>query len=445
MTQGRLTDYTGQRRGILTILTQQADRTKNGDVLWTCRCDCGKTITKSSAYLSGRAKTKSCGCLPKEKPSGKLKDRTGQRYGKLIAIKLAEPSFNGKRRRARWLCKCDCGKETIINAERLNDGTHKTRSCGCLQRSKAAASGHKRKKELAYKINQNGCHICTSHSCKSKSGKVLFRRGNYFITIAKYLYEQRHGELPYYSRITLICNNPSCINVDHMQLEPTKTTIISQRQKDTGRSQTMERIYKLTPNKRLTQLGMIKSIQLACNDYMPEGDWIHTSGPGKLTTNYCIYERGLHKNARYIVPEMDNKSFHYMKGEVNKLKNKLAQHPWQNEIRIFNEEIFRFSAQYILGTRKRKVLVIDADLCKGLGTLINNGLEDSIRQICEAQRYTKQRFFLAITHSLRNYKPTEDETKISRIINQFNGKLIYKQSYRDGTPMRTLCWDIPAE
>ena len=40
----------------------EAGREKRGDLLWECRCDCGKTVvTRASRVKSGRVK--SCGCL----------------------------------------------------------------------------------------------------------------------------------------------------------------------------------------------------------------------------------------------------------------------------------------------------------------------------------------------------------------------------------------------
>lgn len=58
-------------------------------------------------------------------------DITGQRYGRLIAVKRVENrvSKSGKIR-ARWLCKCDCGKEKVILLDDLRSGH--TNSCGCL-------------------------------------------------------------------------------------------------------------------------------------------------------------------------------------------------------------------------------------------------------------------------------------------------------------------------
>lgn len=57
----------------------------------------------------------------------KFIDLTGQRFGKLTVLKRVE---NDKHHRVRWLCQCECGKETIAVAEHLKNGDKK--SCGCL-------------------------------------------------------------------------------------------------------------------------------------------------------------------------------------------------------------------------------------------------------------------------------------------------------------------------
>lgn len=65
-----------------------------------------------------------------------MKDLTGQRFGKLIVLSLdhKEQAYlsNGKKNgfRAYYLCKCDCGNETIVQSCSLISG--KTKSCGCL-------------------------------------------------------------------------------------------------------------------------------------------------------------------------------------------------------------------------------------------------------------------------------------------------------------------------
>lgn len=58
-----------------------------------------------------------------------LKDLMGKRFGKLVVNGRAE---NDKFGRSRWLCKCDCGKEVIVQGTNLSKNGH-TRSCGCLK------------------------------------------------------------------------------------------------------------------------------------------------------------------------------------------------------------------------------------------------------------------------------------------------------------------------
>lgn len=62
-------------------------------------------------------------------------DITGQRFGRLVAVRYAE-SRNG----ARWLCICDCGNESIAATRSLRYGD--TRSCGCGAREQAIANAN---------------------------------------------------------------------------------------------------------------------------------------------------------------------------------------------------------------------------------------------------------------------------------------------------------------
>jgi hypothetical protein len=78
--------------------------------------------------------------VSKEKPSH-VKDLTGQRYGRLTVIAFAgtKPvsAKHPDRRRAYWLCRCDCSDKTevVVRADSLGI----TQSCGCLQREFAAS------------------------------------------------------------------------------------------------------------------------------------------------------------------------------------------------------------------------------------------------------------------------------------------------------------------
>ena len=57
--------------------------------------------------------------------SRKKLDLYGQKFGKLTVLGPAENIGD----RTAWLCRCDCGQETVVTTRRLRDG-HRT-SCGC--------------------------------------------------------------------------------------------------------------------------------------------------------------------------------------------------------------------------------------------------------------------------------------------------------------------------
>ena len=53
-------------------------------------------------------------------------DLTGKRFGKLVAT---APYAKTKKYGWKWLCQCDCGRQTIHRVDHLTSGH--TRSCGC--------------------------------------------------------------------------------------------------------------------------------------------------------------------------------------------------------------------------------------------------------------------------------------------------------------------------
>lgn len=57
------------------------------------------------------------------------KNLCGQRFGKLVVLQRAEKPPQCKRNAAYWLCRCDCGNETVVLGSNLLYGH--TTSCGC--------------------------------------------------------------------------------------------------------------------------------------------------------------------------------------------------------------------------------------------------------------------------------------------------------------------------
>jgi hypothetical protein len=56
-------------------------------------------------------------------------DITGQRFGRWNVLSRARNTPKGQ---AQWLCRCDCGTESILAGATLRTGH--SRSCGCLKR-----------------------------------------------------------------------------------------------------------------------------------------------------------------------------------------------------------------------------------------------------------------------------------------------------------------------
>lgn len=118
----RTINETGNWYGRLTVL-DLAGHGKHNKIQWLCRCICGnEKVIVGGSLRSG--KTKSYGCINRI-------DETGNRYGILAVIKVAE----ARNHQTLWHCRCDCGSKRIISGDdlRRKDGA-KVKSCGCLQK-----------------------------------------------------------------------------------------------------------------------------------------------------------------------------------------------------------------------------------------------------------------------------------------------------------------------
>lgn len=61
----RFNDLTGKRVGRLTVIRRMPNNANN-KIMWLCKCDCGNETTVISSLLN-TGRTKSCGCLTREK------------------------------------------------------------------------------------------------------------------------------------------------------------------------------------------------------------------------------------------------------------------------------------------------------------------------------------------------------------------------------------------
>ena len=124
---GKVIDITNQRFNKLLVIKRDFEKNINHKAYWICKCDCGNIVSVRGQDLR-QGKTKSCGCLLREKTTQRnLIDLTNQRFGHLIAKKRIGIS---KSHRGIWLCQCDCGNSCEVETTSLTSGN--TKSCGCL-------------------------------------------------------------------------------------------------------------------------------------------------------------------------------------------------------------------------------------------------------------------------------------------------------------------------
>jgi len=123
-------DLTARRFGRLVAVRDTGKRVGH-DPVWEFACDCGNTVELVGRRLTRYPdRPRSCGCIGAEReaapkrPRGRpVRDRTGEKFGTLMAIR-----DTGERRNtsAVWLLRCDCGREVEVPANRLGG----QRNCG---------------------------------------------------------------------------------------------------------------------------------------------------------------------------------------------------------------------------------------------------------------------------------------------------------------------------
>ena len=82
----------------------------------------------------------------------KLIDLTGKKYGCLTVVKRYGTYISPKgSKTVTWLCRCDCGNNTVVQSSSLKSGSIK--SCGCKQRLRGFNETKEREDGLYIKVS----------------------------------------------------------------------------------------------------------------------------------------------------------------------------------------------------------------------------------------------------------------------------------------------------
>jgi hypothetical protein len=79
--------------------------------------------------------------------------------------------------------------------------------------------GVKNYKPIKYEVSESGCWNCISHALsKHRGGYPVLERNGRFYRMSRYVYEKEHGYIDDQKFVMHLCDNPSCINPDHLIL-----------------------------------------------------------------------------------------------------------------------------------------------------------------------------------------------------------------------------------
>ena len=91
------------------------------------------------------------------------------------------------------------------------------------------------RKSIEWVVNENNCFECISHH-KNKDGYSKIKINGKMVFLHRYIYEECFGFIPNDMIVRHKCDNPSCINPEHLQLGTHKDNMCDKKDRKRGRT-----------------------------------------------------------------------------------------------------------------------------------------------------------------------------------------------------------------
>ena len=203
-----------------------------------------------------------------------------KRFGKLIVLE-----YIGKK---KFLCICDCGNKKIVLSDSLR--RNHTQSCGCLRSIFRENYDEDVKKKLlsSIKINENGCWEWQKAKHRQGYGHCPYKRKCLLAHRVSWMVFK--GNLPDDILVCHHCDNPPCINPDHLFLGTDKDNTLDHIKKGKSKKSRGENHYfsKLT-EKEVKEMRKMRERKIKIKDISRKFN-IHVS----TAKNICLRKSWKH-------------------------------------------------------------------------------------------------------------------------------------------------------